>query len=90
MVSANCTISRRIPWEMRNRWRDPACHEVIVDLERRYLDWLVTTSRPVTAHCSGLCRLFSAEAREEYHCWIEPDGRVGPEALRQAPERTYV
>jgi hypothetical protein len=36
------------PWEMRNRYFDPACRDKIMELQRDLLDWTVTTTRVKT------------------------------------------
>jgi len=38
------------PWEMRNLYYDKRCAEVVREIERDLLDWLVTTTRPVDAY----------------------------------------
>lgn len=38
------------PWEMQNRYVDPAFADVRATMERRLLDWLICTSRNVTSH----------------------------------------
>lgn len=79
------------PWEMRNRWHDPECRGLVAELERELLEWLVTTTRPVTAHaCSTHRRLFSPQARQAHHCWAEADGKVPPAAVHHDPERKYL
>ncbi|OPZ86279.1 MAG: Arylsulfatase [bacterium ADurb.Bin429] len=41
------------PWEMTNLFFDPAYAEVVHDLRKEMLDWLVTTTRPVTVHAGA-------------------------------------
>jgi choline-sulfatase/uncharacterized sulfatase len=36
------------PWEMRNRYDDPACRDKVAELRRDLLDWIVSTTRVKT------------------------------------------
>lgn len=70
------------PWEMRNRWADPALRPVVAELERELMEWLVTTTRPVTSLGPG--RLHpGADA-------VQADGRIRGDDLLQTGLRNYL
>jgi choline-sulfatase/uncharacterized sulfatase len=78
------------PWECRNRWRDADCREVVVELERELLNWLVTTTRPRTTLGASRHPSLGAGARERFRCWVQADGRIPGENLATTANRKYL
>jgi len=76
------------PWEMENLYFDARHAGVVRELQADLLEWLVTTTRPRT--------VLGADARHgrrppagwqtqvRYECWTCADGKLPPEAVRQA------
>ena len=78
------------PWEMRNLYFEPDCAEVARDLHGDLLDWLVTTTRPATAHGVNTHRTFpSTQSHMRYHAQVNADGKINPALLGEA-WKTYV
>ncbi|MHB9106638.1 MAG: sulfatase family protein [Armatimonadota bacterium] len=73
------------PWEMRNLYFEPDCAEVVRDLHGDLLDWLVTTTRPATAHGVNTHRTFpSTQSRVRYHAQVNADGKIKPALIGTA------
>ena len=73
------------PTESRNLASDPAHASVVAESRRRLLDWIITTSRPVTVHPS-----FDDKEPGRHNFDIAADGResnlAGPR-LRLAKDK---
>ena len=77
------------PWEMTNLYFDPEYQGVIAELTKNLLDWLVTTTRPVTA--LGLPeQLPDAQHITRYKCTVEQDGKLNPQQLRNVRTKNYL
>lgn len=70
------------PWEMNNRFFDPACAEKICELHRDLLTWLVRTTRVTTV--LPHCRRTGKGWRHRYENSVLPDGKIGYEQIREA------
>jgi choline-sulfatase/uncharacterized sulfatase len=74
------------PWELRNRYHDPACAGIVHRLRRRVLEWLVGTQHPATMLPMPL-DLWQLDARgaaagaPAYP--LPEDGRVPPARIRR-------
>lgn len=67
------------PWEMRNRWQDPACAAIRAELESRLADWLVTSDRVVSTNCVNPPP--DPQVVERFKVRTEADGRIHPRHL---------
>ncbi len=72
------------PWEMQNLYDRPDHRETVTELRRRLLDWLITTTRPVTFHPP----IRKAPEAAGHH--IAADGKTLPEHIRQQVRRGQV
>jgi hypothetical protein len=64
------------PCERHNRWHDASCRDVVSDLERELLNWLVTTTRPRTTLGASTHASLGDAAREAFRCRVQADGRI--------------
>jgi arylsulfatase len=79
------------PWEMRNLFFDPAHRATVTELTGELLDWLVTTTRPVTVHgVSSQPRPDTPQAMARYKTWSYRDGKIGPADIRPHAGGNYV
>lgn len=67
------------PWEMTNRYHDPACRDIVDRLRRRLLDWLVTTQRINTT--------LPAAQGSWAHARSFDDGQVPPRAVQELADQ---
>ncbi len=68
------------PWEMHNRWADPAYAAIRMELESRLYDWLVTTTRVVSTNCVSPPP--GPQVQERFYVRTELDGKISPAHLR--------
>jgi choline-sulfatase/uncharacterized sulfatase len=76
------------PWEMHNLWFDADRQETVRELEREFLHWLVTTTRPRTVH--PLRPRETSQTVTRYHHSVNADGRINPDRIRDAAGGNYV
>ena len=76
------------PWEMKNLCFEPECRDVVRELERDVLDWLVTTTRPVTT--LGAPGPTGPQAVTRYGCSTALDGKLSPSHIREARHKNYI
>ena len=76
------------PWEMTNLYPDPAHAGVVRELERDLTDWLVTTTRPATAH--PLPSYVSDQATTRYGHTVNADAKTHFDRLRELRGRNYL
>ena len=76
------------PWEMDNLYFRPEYARVVRELKDDLLEWLITTTRPVTTH--GLPPLGGAQAITRYKHSVNRDGKVHPDRIRAMRQRTYL
>jgi choline-sulfatase/uncharacterized sulfatase len=76
------------PWEMTNRWSDPALADVRARLEQRLLDRLVLSTRPATALPHA--RWESPQWKTRYSNAVNADGKVPPARLLERRQRNYL
>jgi choline-sulfatase/uncharacterized sulfatase len=76
------------PWEMRNLHFLPEYARIVCDLRTEMLDWLVTTTRPVTIlpHVN----FEGPQASVHYGNTTNPDGRIHPDWVRRTENRNYL
>ncbi len=74
------------PWEMTNLYFRPDLQDVVRDLERQMLDWLVTTRRPVTVlpHSNHVGDGYV----RRYGNSVAPDGKIAPDDVRATAAKT--
>ena len=76
------------PWEMRNLYFDHASEAVVRELTGDLLEWLVTTTRPVTVLPVG--PWVGPQAVTRYGCSVNADGKMHPDRIRRESSRNYV
>ncbi len=72
------------PWEMTNLHGDPAYKGVVDAMRLELLDWLITTTRPVSVHQVNNTPLQgppNAQRVERYHVVTNRDGRMNPKGI---------
>jgi len=77
------------PWEMQNRFFDPAMADVVRELMADLTEWLVTTTRPATILPRAL-KEDSAQRITRYENTVNLDGKIPPDWVRQAAYRNYL
>lgn len=65
------------PWEMNNRFYDPACRDKVAEMRAELLNWLITTTRVVTTTPA----VMSADIENTHR--RDGDGRISAEHLRR-------
>jgi arylsulfatase len=78
------------PWERQNRWFDISCRELVNELERELLDWLVTTTRPRTTVGASQHPSLRKGAKERFRCLVQADGRIPGHNLGITANRKYL
>ena len=79
------------PWEMANLYFDEQFGPVVDEMRRELLDWLISTTRPVTVHCanSGI-RQGDPQVISRYECHVNADGKIHPDRIRTCGWRNYL
>jgi choline-sulfatase/uncharacterized sulfatase len=72
------------PWEMHNLYADPEQRERVAELRARLLNWLITTTRPVTFHPP----LEGGPEYDQHH--LGGDGKALPTDIRAAAQKGRV
>jgi len=70
------------PWEMRNLFFEKDRQETVRGLREALMDWLVTTTRPVT--CQPPRLLTGEQWTTRYHHSYNADGKISPERYLNA------
>jgi arylsulfatase len=68
------------PWEMHNLYFEPAHQERIARMQRKLMDWLVTTTRPVSVLTAGGPRE-NWQTITRYGNTVYRDGKMRPDAF---------
>ena len=68
------------PWEMRNLYFEPDAQEIVHEMERELIRWLITTARPVTVHPAGAYGRRQGIIR--YGHSVNADGKMHPDRVR--------
>ena len=76
------------PWEMKNLYFEPDFQEVVRELERELIRWLVTTTRPATVH--QVKPWESDQAITGYGKSVNADGRINPQKVKPIAGSNYV
>jgi choline-sulfatase/uncharacterized sulfatase len=76
------------PWEMKNMYFDPRCAAKVKELERDLLDWLVSTTRPVTV--LPHVRFDGDQAVQRYGNTTNGDGKISPARVANVAWRNYI
>jgi len=76
------------PWEMRNLYFEADCRDVVRELQADLLEWLITTTRPVSV--LGTSNFGGPQALTRYHCSVTRDGKLPPDRIRDARHKNYI
>jgi len=76
------------PWEMQNLFFDPACRDIVREISGELVDWLLTTTRPVTI-LPGV-NASSAQSVLRYGNAVNADGKLHPDRVRGVKYRNYL
>jgi len=76
------------PWEMRNLYFDDAHQVKIRELQADLLNWLITTTRPVSTNCADLDD--SPQRKRRYHVVVNDDSKIHPDELRRISHKNYL
>ena len=76
------------PWEMNNLYFDPNSADLVREMERDLLEWLITTTRPATTN--GVEVPSGRQTRKRNGYTTNLDGKIHPDRLRQARTRNYL
>lgn len=82
-------------WEMNNLYYDAAYQDVVQELSRDLLNWLITTTRPRTVNgVNSLGGVISAEKNVQrvgrFRTFSNRDGKINPVLLRTARTKNYI
>lgn len=75
------------PWEMNNLWFDAAYAEVVREMQGDLLNWLITTTRPVTILPNQ--NFGGDQAVKRFLNTTNPDGKISPDRIR-ASQKHYI
>ena len=79
------------PWEMTNRYFDPAYAGVVAELQHDLLDWQITTTRPVSVLGCNSCATFpSTQSITRYRCQLNHDGKIPLARLGEMGWKNYL
>ncbi len=73
------------PWEMRNLYFFPEYADVVAQMERDLLDWLVTTTRPTTVLPDH--KTIGRDWTTRYSNSVLADGKINPDEVRERAVR---
>ena len=76
------------PWEMENLYFRPEYADKVCELERELVDWLVTTTRPVSV--LGLPTREGPQVVTRYGRSVNADGKIHPALLYSIPHQNYL
>lgn len=76
------------PWEMNNLYFLPQYAGVIRDMEKEFLDWLITTTHPVTIHPPA--QKNGNQTAVHYNNAIAADGKCHPRNVRHTKSKNYI
>ncbi|MCF7838605.1 MAG: sulfatase-like hydrolase/transferase [Candidatus Marinimicrobia bacterium] len=75
------------PWEMRNLFFVPEYADVVGELQRELMNWLITTTRPATIYPPAMPT--SAQSPIQYQNAVNADGKVHPDRVRTVKDQNY-
>lgn len=76
------------PWEMTNRFFEEDQQERVKEMRADLLDWLVTTTRPVSTLCADLDE--RPQRQRRYHVVVNADNKIHPDNLRAVDYKNYL
>lgn len=79
---------REDPWELHNLYFEPAHRARVEELRADLLDWLVTTTRPVTTHGAALPP--GPQAVTRYQHTVNADGRKAYQKVKATTNQNYL
>ncbi|MBN1863854.1 MAG: sulfatase-like hydrolase/transferase [Victivallales bacterium] len=76
------------PWEMTNLYFDPQHQDRIRHMQKKLMDWLVTTTRPVSTLATHVAGGWQTYTR--LHNTVCMDGKISPDQLRELKNNNYL
>ncbi len=76
------------PWEMHNLFFQAEFVEVVNNLQRDLMDWLITTTRPATI--LPAVKETSPQSKLHYENAVNADGKVHPDQVRETEKKNYI
>lgn len=76
------------PWEMNNRFFDADQQKRVRAMRADLLDWLVTTTRPVSTNCADLAN--GSQRVKRYGVVVNADNKIHPDNLRAVTYKNYL
>jgi choline-sulfatase/uncharacterized sulfatase len=79
------------PWEMQNLYFDSDYEMVVEKLRDDLVNWLITTTRPVSVHgVSSHTRFRSTQSTIRFGCQINADGKIPPSRILEGNTKNYL
>lgn len=79
------------PWEMHNLYFNPAYKPVVDEFRYDLVNWLITTTRPVTVHgVSSHTNFKSTQSVIRFKCQINADGKIPPSRFLEGRTKNYL
>ncbi len=75
-------------WEMKNRYFEAEQQGRIGEMKNDLLNWLVTTTRPVSTNCADLDT--GPQRTKRYGVVVNADSKIHPDNLRAIDYRNYL
>jgi len=76
------------PWEMENFYFAPKYKEIVREMQSDLLEWLITTTRPVTVLPAAV--FDGDQAITQYENTVNRDGKIHPERIRKIRSHNYI
>lgn len=76
------------PWEMTNLFFDEAYQAKIREMQVDLLNWLITTTRPVSTNCADLAE--GPQRVKRYNVVVNADNKIHPDNLRAVTYKNYL
>jgi len=76
------------PWEMNNRFFDADQQERVREMQADLLNWLITTTRPVSTNCADLAE--GPQRTKRYKVVVNADSKIHPDNLRAVTYKNYL
>jgi len=75
-------------WEMKNLYFEAEYKDIVREIQFDLLEWLITTTRPVTIHPTRVFK--DGQTITRYNNIINLDGKIHPDNIRQIKRKNYI